>query len=47
MVNKKTYVWYAGYGSNLNKQRFMCYIKGGTPTYGKDGTKVAMIIVPL
>jgi len=25
-------VWYASYGSNLLKDRFMCYIQGGTPT---------------
>ncbi|MCP9199150.1 hypothetical protein MKO06_04470 [Gramella sp. GC03-9] len=24
-------VWYACYGSNLRKERFMCYIAGGTP----------------
>ena len=24
-------VWYASYGSNLLKDRFMCYIQGGTP----------------
>jgi hypothetical protein len=24
-------VWYASYGSNLKRERFMCYIKGGTP----------------
>ena len=24
-------VWYAVYGTNLNEQRFSCYIKGGTP----------------
>jgi hypothetical protein len=29
-----TYVWYAGYGSNLNRQRFLCYIEGGTPLFG-------------
>jgi hypothetical protein len=23
------YVWYASYGSNLSKDRFLCYIKGG------------------
>ena len=23
------YVWYACYGSNLNRKRFMCYIQGG------------------
>jgi len=28
------YVWYIGYGSNLNEQRFFCYILGGTPKYG-------------
>jgi hypothetical protein len=29
------YVWYVGYGSNLSKQRFLCYIVGGIPKYGK------------
>jgi len=24
-------VWYASYGSNLSRERFMCYIEGGTP----------------
>jgi hypothetical protein len=24
-------VWYAGYGSNLLRRRFDCYIKGGKP----------------
>jgi len=33
--DESTYIWYAGYGSNLSKQRFLCYIKGGIPTYGK------------
>ncbi len=28
---KKDKVWYAVYGTNLNEQRFLCYIKGGTP----------------
>jgi hypothetical protein len=23
------YVWYASYGSNINSERFLCYIKGG------------------
>lgn len=23
-------VWYAGYGSNLSRQRFACYVEGGT-----------------
>ena len=26
-----THVWYACYGSNLNLDRFSCYIKGGSP----------------
>ena len=30
----KKYIWYVGYGSNLSKQRFLCYIVGGTPKYG-------------
>ncbi len=25
------HVWYASYGSNLYRKRFMCYIEGGTP----------------
>jgi hypothetical protein len=25
-------VWYAGYGSNLSRERFACYVAGGTPT---------------
>ena len=25
-------VWYACYGSNLRKERFLCYIRGGTPS---------------
>ncbi|MFC4322859.1 hypothetical protein [Litchfieldia salsa] len=25
-------VWYASYGSNLDRNRFLCYIEGGTPT---------------
>lgn len=27
--NDDDVVWYAGYGSNLSKERFLCYIKGG------------------
>jgi hypothetical protein len=27
-------VWYACYGSNLNTQRFACYVSGGTPIGG-------------
>lgn len=26
------YVWYASYGSNINNERFLCYIKGGKPS---------------
>lgn len=26
-------VWYACYGSNLSRKRFLCYIKGGTPNF--------------
>ncbi|MCB0826441.1 MAG: hypothetical protein KDC26_09645 [Armatimonadetes bacterium] len=26
------HIWYATYGSNLNEDRLMCYIKGGAPT---------------
>ena len=29
--NMNEYVWYASYGSNLLRERFMCYIKGGRP----------------
>jgi hypothetical protein len=25
-------VWYAAYGSNLSRERFSCYLQGGTPT---------------
>src|SRR6185312_10705420 len=28
-------VWYAGYGSNLLRRRFDCYIKGGKPEGSK------------
>ena len=28
------HVWYAGYGSNLSRQRFLCYILGGKPALG-------------
>jgi len=28
---KKDKVWYAVYGTNLNENRFMCYVKGGAP----------------
>lgn len=29
MSKSKEYIWYASYGSNLNEERFLCYIKGG------------------
>jgi hypothetical protein len=35
MEYKKSYIWYAGYGSNLSKQRFLRYVLGGKPTYGQ------------
>ncbi|WP_232824218.1 MULTISPECIES: hypothetical protein [Paraliobacillus] len=28
-LKKLEYVWYASYGSNLNRDKFLCYIKGG------------------
>lgn len=31
MMKKENYVWYASYGSNLSKDRFLCYIRGGKP----------------
>lgn len=31
MNNNQKYVWYLSYGSNLSKDRFLCYIQGGTP----------------
>jgi hypothetical protein len=31
MTDKVEYVWYASYGSNINVERFLCYIKGGQP----------------
>ena len=30
LLNKK-YLWYASYGSNLQRNRFLCYIRGGRP----------------
>jgi len=35
--NSKDYIWYASYGSNINSERFLCYIKGGSP---KGSTRV-------
>jgi len=31
MGENKQFVWYASYGSNINRERFLCYIKGGAP----------------
>lgn len=31
--NQDCLTWYASYGSNLKRQRFMCYIEGGIPEY--------------
>lgn len=31
MSEEESYVWYASYGSNLSRDRFLCYIKGGRP----------------
>ncbi len=31
MKNPNERVWYAVYGTNLNEERFSCYIKGGVP----------------
>ena len=27
---QSSYVWYASYGSNMSKERFLCYIRGGS-----------------
>ena len=35
MNTNQNYVWYVGYGSNLSKQRFLCYILSGIPRYGR------------
>lgn len=32
-ADPRRWVWYASYGSNLNYQRFMCYIKGDVPQW--------------
>ena len=31
LIPENQLVWYAGYGSNLLRERFECYIKGGKP----------------
>ena len=36
---QQNYVWYASYGSNVNQERFLCYIKGGKPA-GSDTVEI-------
>jgi len=36
-METKKYLWYASYGSNLSRDRFMCYIDGGKP---KNSSKI-------
>lgn len=36
-MEQNKYVWYASYGSNLSRERFLCYIQGGRPA---ESTKV-------
>ncbi|WP_245837259.1 hypothetical protein [Virgibacillus phasianinus] len=35
-TDKVNYVWYASYGSNLSRERFLCYIEGGQPKGSAD-----------
>lgn len=30
-MSAKRYIWYASYGSNIFRGRFLCYIQGGQP----------------
>ncbi len=32
-METKKYLWYASYGSNLSRERFMFYINGGKPKF--------------
>jgi hypothetical protein len=34
-IKENEYIWYASYGSNLSKERFLCYIQGGKPEGSK------------
>lgn len=34
LTRQPSLVWYASYGSNMNAERFACYIVGGTPKGG-------------
>lgn len=38
-TNFMNYVWYVAYGSNLSRQCFLCYIKGGRPKYANHPNK--------
>lgn len=35
-MSGNNYIWYASYGSNLFRKRFLCYIHGGTVEEGQD-----------
>ncbi|MBA2176012.1 hypothetical protein H0266_14035 [Halobacillus locisalis] len=35
-MKDKNLVWYASFGSNINVDRFLCYIKGGKPALSND-----------
>ena len=46
MDTKKNYIWYASYGSNLSRERFMCYIEGGKPKNSKKTEKACRDTTP-
>jgi hypothetical protein len=35
----QSYLWYAGYGSNLSWDRFRCYLSGGKPPFSHEDFK--------
>ena len=35
-MEDKNLVWYASFGSNINVDRFLCYIRGGKPALSND-----------
>lgn len=39
MIANSDSIWYASYGSNLQKERFLCYIRGGKPKGREDTYK--------
>jgi len=48
MKTSQEYVWYLGYGSNLSRQRFLCYILGGKPVHGlRNNTGCVNTALPL